>query len=209
MLRWLWERRARARQELTRTLLRAEQRLATGEVSEALADYEAAATLAPRLMEPRLVAAWLLAGLGRDDEARERFAGAREAAPRRPEPWLESARFELHRARWSEALAMADEALRRRPPPPAAHRLRGLALVRLNRADEGLTALRRAVALAPEDADSLHDLALALVAAGQEQEVPGLLRRYLAAAPDDDPRRPGAERLAAHLRRRQAEEETA
>jgi tetratricopeptide (TPR) repeat protein len=73
----------------------------------------------------------------------------------------------MYARRPDEALACYAQAIEVDPNYVLAHRVTGLTLVRARRFDEGLAALRRATALAPDSIRVAADLGYALGVAGQ------------------------------------------
>jgi Flp pilus assembly protein TadD len=80
---------------------------------------------------------------------------------------------------------LLDSFLARYPRAAAAHHVRGLWLVRRQRVEEAIAALRRAVELAPDDMRFGYVLAVALHGTGRVDAALAELDRVLAVRPDD------------------------
>jgi hypothetical protein len=91
----------------------------------------------------------------------------------------------LGAGRFAGALQVCDELLTARPGDAGALGLRGAALLRLGRAEEGRLETERALGAAPSDWRLLQQLALACTRLGRFAEAHGALDRALAARPGD------------------------
>ncbi len=120
--------------------------------------------------ESLLRAANLYNQRGNPAEARRLLEIAVERYPWSAPVYVNFADLERALGRDEAALARIDAGLLDLPEAPALHVARGLALVRLDRRDEGLGAFRRAAALAPDDPYNAYVLGLAEHAAGSVED---------------------------------------
>jgi predicted O-linked N-acetylglucosamine transferase (SPINDLY family) len=123
---------------------------ARGDYGEAATDFQAAATLAPRSLEP-----WLWLGLAelrrhRGDDALATFARARAIAPDDADVWRGLAEASELAGRREDAIAARRRELTLRPERAESHWEAAAAFSRCGLDDEARAELATAVALAPE-----------------------------------------------------------
>lgn len=91
---------------------------------------------------------------------------------------------------WAEALALADRALAAAPQALEAERIRGEALVQLERFDEAVAAFDRVIARDPNDVLARYLRTFALFRAGHHQQADEAAASLLADLPEDSDLRP-------------------
>ncbi len=129
-----------------------------------------------------------LGELGRHAEAIEALRTGLSLDPAEAEGRLTLAKVLLHSHRYREALAEIDRyaaSVGELLQGFDGHYVRGLALRRLDRADESLTELRRAVAIRPSHADALINLAAMLAERGSDDKAETHLRAAVVAEPNN------------------------
>lgn len=131
----------------------------SGQPEEAGRHYAAVLALQPDSLPANLE----LARLEMDDPRARGRAAARLAKALALEPALEAARFNLAlvmlaQDRDAEALAQADQLCRDNPRDPAAHNLRGLALMKLGRHAQAREAFSQAALAGPDHAQAHFNL---------------------------------------------------
>jgi choline-sulfatase len=120
----------------------------------------------PRHVEAQAAMGRLLAARGRTQEAVPFLVEATRAPG--PEPWIALAAVYLEEGEAGRAEDAARQALARSPSHPWALAVRGHALVKEGRRDEGLAALHEALRLHPRRPEVWHSLASAFAAAGDQ-----------------------------------------
>jgi Flp pilus assembly protein TadD len=115
-------------------------------------------------LDPKDAGGWRLQGvglfrLGRYTEALESFDKAISLNPEPYDAWMSKGSCLVKLGRDEEAIVAYDKAARRSALDPQVQYNRGVALQRLGRVDEARKALKRAVALRPEDAAAKAALA--------------------------------------------------
>lgn len=131
-----------------------------------------AARLAPDNPRARGAYGAALAAAGENAAAERELKRALELAPDYTEPALDLAAVESRLGRPAEAVAVMEERVRRRPDAVGWKNL-GVYLLKAGKAPAALDALRRAAALAPNDASVLADLGYAQAAARVSAHAPG------------------------------------
>lgn len=126
-----------------------------------------------------------LMAAGRLDEAEATFRRVLAAHPRHPVALWNLGLLLIERERHAEALALADDALRRQPAQGRALLLRGDALAGLERFDAAIDAYERAARIAELAPDALGKLGLVLAAMQDHRGAREALDRAAALRPDD------------------------
>jgi arylsulfatase A-like enzyme/tetratricopeptide (TPR) repeat protein len=136
-----------------------------GRLDEANVILDAAVAREPHHLDVRRSQGRLRVAQGRAAEGLALLEGA--AAGADPEPWIEIARVRLAQEDAPGALAAAEQAVSLNPAHPWALAVRGQALVRSGRRDEGVAALRRALAAGPRRPEVWRSLCDGFAAAGE------------------------------------------
>ena len=98
-----------------------------------------------------------LAALGENDEAREVLDGCLSIYPDELDAWIDRADLSKDEGKLAAALADLDEVLSRQPKNPLALYNRACFLALEGKKDEAIAALKRAIAVTPEDADAARE----------------------------------------------------
>ncbi len=155
---------------------------------EAQADYERALRLAPPdgpvHLDVRRALGNLFVRARQPANAVEHFQVVLARIPDDREALLGLAACRIEEGRAEEAVPLLDRLLAHDSPPARACYLRGRAALELRDLAAAQELLSRAVRLAPDDAESLHQLILTLRAAGQSAEADSLAPRLEAVRQD-------------------------
>jgi tetratricopeptide (TPR) repeat protein len=127
--------------------------------------------------------AWVLRDSADHDGAKQQLDAARELAPWDVDGWIESADFCRAIGRTQEALALADEAIRRWPRSSAAHSCKARLLGDGGRVQQAVEAFDRAIEAAPGDLWVRHRLGEALRRWGHWHEAAAVASSVLARRP--------------------------
>lgn len=165
---------ARTRISLAETLI------AVKKLDEAQSLLKAVLDKSPEHVEALAASGHLLVAAGRAREAIPFLEKA--AAGTDPEPWVELARVYLGLGDGGKAFEAGEEALRRSPGHPWALAATGHALILQGRREEGLNALKRALAAPPRRPEAWLSLAAAFEAAGDPQRAAACRRAASAIA---------------------------
>lgn len=156
------------------------------------AAYQAALDMAlPALKDSENdYALWIAAGnayygLKQFESAQRAYLKAADLCPRDVIALSNLAGVYFETGRFTDGLAVCDQALQRRPDYLNAHIHRGNMLSSLDRYDEAAAAYSTALETAPEDPLVLFNLAYALVMTGQYDKAAGIYRQLLTLTPDD------------------------
>lgn len=156
------------------------------------AAYQAALDMAlPALKDSENdYALWIAAGnayygLKQFESAQRAYLKAADLCPRDVIALSNLAGVYFETGRFTDGLAVCDQALQRRPDYLNAHIHRGNMLSSLDRYDEAAAAYSAALETAPEDPLVLFNLAYALVMTGQYDKAAGIYRQLLTLTPDD------------------------
>ena len=128
-----------------------------GELERAVLEYRSAVACEPRFPEAHANAAIVLHTLGRNLEALDHAVRAMELEPRFLEPRITRALVVGRLQGFDAALPLIGEILQDAPDHPSALAALLIALVRLDRFEEGALVARRATELHPSDA-KLHEM---------------------------------------------------
>ena len=156
-------------------------------LGEGVAAYREALRLDPQMLG---VYGGLCAGLLQQDDIDGAIAACRQAAAEEPQEALHSLRlgFALSGAgRWSEAEAVAREALRLAPKNDDAHYLLGNVLLAQDQAVAAEQAYRQSIALAPEANLTYLGLGDALLAQNKVEEAIAAYRKSIEVVPQYPP----------------------
>lgn len=153
---------ARTRISLAETLIELKK------LDEAQGILKAVLARWPDHVEALAASGHLLVASGKPREAIPYLEKA--AAGTDPEPWVELARVYLGLGDGGKALEAGEEALRRSPGHPWALAVTGHALILQGHKDQGLAALKRALAAQPRRPEAWLSLASAFDAAGEPQQ---------------------------------------
>lgn len=156
-----------------------------GETAAAEEVARRAVALLPDDPDPPLLVARSLRAQGRNLEALEALAAARERFGSRSELAAERALALAADGRHEQALAETARALEREPDAASLHYVRAVVLFGAGRADEGTQAVDAALALDPDDPRPLRTRCRFLAASGRFDAALLDCRRYLAERPDD------------------------
>ena len=141
----------------------------TGDVNNALADFEAAAKMNPKDAEPLILQGMCYDKLGQADKADAAWRAALRIDPNAPEPHYRLGRTEMDHAKTAAAIEHFNKALAKAPEK------------------------------APYLADLTFQLAQAHLLSGAKAAALANFKKYLEMAPPGAPARPEAERQAARL----------
>jgi Flp pilus assembly protein TadD len=158
---------------------------ALGRRSDALANYESAARLAPSDLRILNNLGALLVDMNRADEALAWYRKALALAPN-DVGVLDNLGTALRKTeRLAEAVAAHEAASRLAPNSARSHNHLGVALMEMNRTDEAIAAYCRSLALDPRSHRTHNNLALALKHTGRREESLAGFRRAASLAPND------------------------
>lgn len=155
-----------------------------GRLDESFADLDRAAAQAPAMPEAQFQRAAALRMAARFDEAASAYRAALSLAPMRIDIHREYAGMMFEMGRKSEALGVLDGAIAARPSP-ALLAARGELSLLFGDVAAATAAADRALALAPDDAQSLGLAANAARQTGAMERALGAARRAVDAAPGD------------------------
>lgn len=157
--------------------------LASGRISDALAEAGKALARDPRDVEAGFVAAVALAESGRVADAMQAIGAVVKAAPANAEYLAQQARILLLARREAEALEAARKAVLAGSEDPLVLDTIGCVFARLGAHDEALPLFERAVAAAPQSVEFLFNLASTLGFFGRVDEAAAAYEAILAVEP--------------------------
>ena len=164
---------------------RAEMEFGVGDFAASLASAERARELDPSVQRSQWLAGQSLQKLKRDDEAIRVLEAARRSAPL---PLIAESSLlvaQLRRRQFEPALSTIDRILGIDPNVATVWYNKAAALQALDRKDESIEPLKRAVALDPGNVGYRRTLAMYLASLGRGREVIGDLRQVFEADPKD------------------------
>jgi tetratricopeptide (TPR) repeat protein len=178
--------------DATTTVRAGEMLLATGAADKALRRADQAISL-----DPQLPTAWALRGrvywhLGQTDRALADLQRALQYAPESPDVLLDVAALYQQRGEHARCLTTIHHLLdtyAEGEEPRVALQLEGLALGDLGRSQEAVESLSAACRRGPPNAQSLYNLAQALLASGRQEEATAVAQQALAADASHEPSR--------------------
>lgn len=132
--------------------------------------YTKALALNPNYAETYSNLASLLNDLGQPDRAIASARRAIEILPQLADAYINLAAIETSRQRYAETLRWLDALLSFAPTHPGGLSARALALKHMDRLDDALDCVRRAIAAAPENAEAHNALGQILQALGRRDE---------------------------------------
>jgi len=139
-----------------------------------------------RLPHPTLALAQRLEAGGWDREAKKAYELAVYRHPDEALPWLGLSRLYYRNKNGPIALDLASKALERDARLSEAHFIKGLALTRLGRAEEGVPALREAVRLSPKKEEFYLGLLQTLRNLGHRADAESVLKQGMVLATTKD-----------------------